>query len=300
VGSGGIRGEAYVLGGGSDHTFPGLYTTNNTTIASTTNIKINTFDGITNNNSTAFLRLVEGANWVLRFFEPTTSNGVAKYVDFRVTATTYNSSANPWVDLTVVFVGTNITETTWTTASSSGSFHIYIPVAGNRGPTGPQGPSGPTGPQGPSGPTGPQGPIGPSGPTGPNYATSHNLQLGYLGVGISNPGTTSGTIVASNDITSAYSSDENLKTNIETIPNALDKLDLIRGVYFDWNETARGMYPDRTDRDMGVIAQEIEKVFPELVQTRDNGFKAVKYEKLTAYLIQVVKELKQEIENLKK
>jgi hypothetical protein len=121
-----------------------------------------------------------------------------------------------------------------------------------------------------------------------------------LGVGIANPGTTLGTIVASNDITSAFSSDKNLKTNIETIPNALEKLDNLRGVYFDWNETARGMYPDRTERDIGVIAQEIEVVFPELVQTRDNGFKAVKYEKLTAYLLQVVKELKQEIEKLKK
>jgi hypothetical protein len=157
-----------------------------------------------------------------------------------------------------------------------------------------------TGNIGPTGPQGPIGPSGPTGPTGPNYSTSYNLQLGYLGVGDANPGTTSGTIVATNDITAYYSSDKNLKTNIETIPNALDKLDSIRGVYFDWNETARAMYPDRTERDMGVIAQEIEKVFPELVQTRDNGYKAVKYEKLTAYLLQVVKELKHEIEKLKK
>jgi hypothetical protein len=90
-----------------------------------------------------------------------------------------------------------------------------------------------------------------------------------------------------------------LKENIETIPNALFKLDTIRGVYFDWNETAQKMYPDRTERDIGVIAQEIEEVLPELVQTRDNGYKAVKYEKMVAFLIQVVKELKAEITELK-
>ena len=170
---------------------------------------------------------------------------------------------------------------------------------GPQGPIGPIGPQGPIGPIGPLGPIGPQGPIGPIGPIGPNYATNANIQLGYLGIGIANPGATSGTIVASNDITAYYSSDKNLKTNIETIPNALELLDGIRGVYFDWNETAQRMYPDRTERDIGVIAQEIEEVLPQLVQTRDNGYKAVKYEKMIAFLIQAVKELKAEVAELK-
>jgi hypothetical protein len=51
--------------------------------------------------------------------------------------------------------------------------------------------------------------------------------------------------------------------------------------------------------DIGVIAQEIEKIFPEVVTTRDNGYKAVKYEKLVAFLIQAIKELKTEVDNLK-
>ena len=123
--------------------------------------------------------------------------------------------------------------------------------------------------------------------------------MGYLGVGAANPGSTAGTIFATNDITAWYSSDKNLKTNVETIENALDTLDGIRGVYFDWNETARRMYPERTERDIGVIAQEVEAVLPELVQTRDNGYKAVKYEKMVAFLIQVVKELKAEVAELK-
>ena len=54
-----------------------------------------------------------------------------------------------------------------------------------------------------------------------------------------------------------------------------------------------------TGHDVGVIAQEIEEVLPEVVQTRDNGYKAVKYEKIVPLLIEAIKELKQEIEELK-
>ena len=176
-------------------------------------------------------------------------------------------------------------------------------VFGPTGPTGPTGSIGPTGPTGPSGAastvSGPTGPTGSTGPTGPNYATNANVQLGYLGIGAANPGTTLGTIVATNDITSHYSSDKNLKENIETISNALDIVDAMSGVRFDWNEIARQMYPERTNRDIGVIAQEIENVLPEVVTTRDNGYKAVKYEKIVPVLIQAIKELKTQIEELK-
>ena len=53
-------------------------------------------------------------------------------------------------------------------------------------------------------------------------------------------------------------------------------------------------------RDIGVIAQEVEKVAPEIVTTRDTGYKAVNYQKLTALLIEAVKELQEEIKELKK
>ena len=124
--------------------------------------------------------------------------------------------------------------------------------------------------------------------------------MGYLGIGAANPGTTLGTIVATNDITSYYSSDKNLKENVETIGNALQIINSMSGVKFDWNETARKMYPERIHRDIGVIAQEIENVLPEIVTTRDNGYKAVKYEKIVPVLIQAIKELKAEIDELKK
>ena len=50
--------------------------------------------------------------------------------------------------------------------------------------------------------------------------------------------------------------------------------------------------------DVGIIAQEVEKVLPEVVETRENGYKAVKYEKLTALLIQAVNEQQNQIEDL--
>jgi hypothetical protein len=179
----------------------------------------------------------------------------------------------------------------------------YFGSIGSKGDTGfigSIGSKGDTGFIGSIGSKGDTGFIGSIGPTGPNYSTSANLQIGYLGVGIANPEATLGTIVASNDITAFYSSDNRLKENVETISNAIGIIEQIRGVRFDWNETAKSMYPERTYKDIGVIAQEIQKVIPEIVVTRDNGYMAVKYEKIVAILIEAIKELKQEIENLKK
>jgi uncharacterized protein YlzI (FlbEa/FlbD family) len=72
----------------------------------------------------------------------------------------------------------------------------------------------------------------------------------------------------------------------------------VQGIEFDWipKEGVHG----NSGHDVGVIAQEIEKVLPEVVITRDNGYKAVKYEKIIPLLIESVKELKAEIEELKK
>ena len=105
-----------------------------------------------------------------------------------------------------------------------------------------------------------------------------------------------GTIRATADIIAYYSSDYRLKNNIKQIDNALDKVSQIRGVEFDWNEK-QSVYEGH---DIGVVAQEVEKVAPEIVVTRDDGYKAVNYQKLTALLIEAVKELKEEIKELKK
>jgi len=90
------------------------------------------------------------------------------------------------------------------------------------------------------------------------------------------------------DVVAFGSSDKRLKDNIQPIENALEKLDKIGGYTFDWNDQIE--VHGYEGHDIGVIAQEIEEVLPETVTTRDNGYKAVKYEKLVAFLIQVDKE----------
>ena len=95
-----------------------------------------------------------------------------------------------------------------------------------------------------------------------------------------------GAIEASGDITAFSTSDERLKTNIVKIDNALDIIEDIQGVEFDWNcEWKNGS-------DAGVIAQQVEKVFPIAVITRGDGYKAVNYDRLIPLLIQCIKELK--------
>ena len=76
----------------------------------------------------------------------------------------------------------------------------------------------------------------------------------------------------------------------------------ISGVEFDWKpltEEQKVWLHGNDGHDIGVIAQEIEKVLPEVVTTRENGFKAVRYEKIIPLLIEAIKELKQEIDSLK-
>jgi len=123
--------------------------------------------------------------------------------------------------------------------------------------------------------------------------TSSDVSFDSIGIGTAAPGT-SGVIRAANDIVAFYSSDERLKDNIEVIPNCLGRLKDIKVVEFDWNDK-QSVYQGH---DIGVIAQDIEKIAPSLVTDRDNGFKAVKYEKLTAILIQAVKELAAKVEEL--
>lgn len=106
------------------------------------------------------------------------------------------------------------------------------------------------------------------------------------------------------DVVAFYSSDARLKENITKIDNALLKVTQIRGVTFDWNDEYMSYQPDddyfKRKHDVGVIAQEIEKVLPEAVATRDDGIKAVKYERIIPLLIEAIKDLKAEIEELKK
>lgn len=110
--------------------------------------------------------------------------------------------------------------------------------------------------------------------------------------------TVNGELRCQNDIVAFYSSDARLKTNVVTLENTLDKLENIKGVSFDWNQLAKDNGKDDS-KQIGIIAQDLESVFPELVHTKDDGYKTVDYVKLTAVLLQAVNELRQEIKNLK-
>lgn len=105
-----------------------------------------------------------------------------------------------------------------------------------------------------------------------------------------------GEIRANGDVIAYYSSDKRLKNNITNITNALDKIDVINGVEFEWNEELQDTHKGA---DVGVIAQEIETVLPSCVVDRNNGYKAVRYEKIIPLLIEAIKELKNEVQLLK-
>ena len=134
--------------------------------------------------------------------------------------------------------------------------------------------------------------------------TGANVQFGSLGVGTA-ASATAGEIRATNNVTAYYSSDERLKTNVRKIEGALESISKIDGVIYDWNDTYLKMHGEvdeyfiRTN-NAGVIAQQVEKVFPNVVADREDGYKAVRYELLVPLLIEAIKDLKAEIEVLKK
>jgi len=145
--------------------------------------------------------------------------------------------------------------------------------------------------------------------------TNHDIDLGAastafkdlyvksIGCGVNASGT-QGEIRAFNNITAYYSSDIGLKENLNPIENSIEKIQAISGYNFDWKDEVikeRGGEDDYFVRksDVGVVAQEIEAILPEACATRPDGTKAVRYEQLVPLLIEGIKELKAEIENIK-
>ena len=127
---------------------------------------------------------------------------------------------------------------------------------------------------------------------------SGNLNINAAGSGtlvaIQTNTTITGILSVTDDITAFWSSDERLKDNITKIDNPLDKVLSISGNTFDWNEKS-----NKSGHDVGLIAQEIEKVLPEAVTTRDNGYLAVDYHKVVPLLVEAVKELSDKVEDQK-
>jgi hypothetical protein len=123
-----------------------------------------------------------------------------------------------------------------------------------------------------------------------------DYQFNSIGVGAA-ASTTTGEIRAIGDITAYYSSDIRLKENIVPIVNALEKVNQISGNTYDWKAGYEEIHSHKGN-DVGVIAQEIEEILPQIVTNRDNGYKAVQYEKIIPLLIEAIKELSAKIKDL--
>ena len=93
------------------------------------------------------------------------------------------------------------------------------------------------------------------------------------------------------------SSDDRLKNRVGNLDNALDKVCAIDGFLYTWNENSSN--EDKETVQVGVSAQQVQEVLPEAVEEGNNGYLGVKYDKLVPLLIESIKELKAEIEELK-
>jgi hypothetical protein len=148
--------------------------------------------------------------------------------------------------------------------------------------------------------------------SGQAIGTTDNVRFNSLGIGTNASGTT-GQIFATGDIVAHYS-DSRLKTDIQKIDSALDKVNSISGVTFKANQLAESFGLINKERQVGVIAQEIEQVLPEAVKPAPfdqmifegsqisksgDNYKTVQYEKLVPLLIEAIKELSEQVKELK-
>ena len=185
----------------------------------------------------------------------------------------------------------------------------YTGSKGDIGYTGSQGSIGSTGYTGSAstvvgytGSTGYAGSTGYTGSAGTSYTTASNVQLNSLGIGTPASATT-GEIRATNNVTAYYSSDRRLKENVTDIQGALDKVLAIGGKEFDWNSEYIKQHGGEDNyflrkHDFGVIAQDVQAVFPVAVRQREDGTLAVDYEKLCALAFAAIIELNNKLERI--
>jgi len=116
---------------------------------------------------------------------------------------------------------------------------------------------------------------------------------GNLGVGVEADAVSSSTSTVGQVKANAflYSSDRKLKRNIYSLEQAIDKVTQLRGVTYYWSDPSAGK-----EQQIGLIAQEVEAVYPQLVRTGSDGLKSVQYGNLVAVLIEAVKQLNSQIE----
>ncbi len=138
-----------------------------------------------------------------------------------------------------------------------------------------------------------------------NYANTWQTAIaiarngGNIGIGTMTPGYPLDVSGAARVSSLLYNSDSRLKEQVEEVPDSLQKLLTLKAVTYHWNELAQQRGNHDKSLQLGVIAQDVEKVFPEAVQTNSDGYKSVNYPVLVAPLIGAVKQLQTENEKLK-
>ena len=143
--------------------------------------------------------------------------------------------------------------------------------------------------------------VSSSGGTTPSLSLDTAFNAQFQGVGANTAGAT-GEVRATGNITAYYSSDIALKENLNPIDNALNKVMSITGYNFDWIDShieERGGEDGYFVRkkDVGIVAQEIEKILPEAVADRVDGTKGVKYEQIIPLLVEAIKDLKSQLDS---
>jgi hypothetical protein len=140
--------------------------------------------------------------------------------------------------------------------------------------------------------------------SGSSFAFNETMRIrggGNVGIGTKVPSaklTVAGNILASGSVTSF--SDKRFKKDITPVNNVLEAINHLQGVYYFWNIQ---QFPDNgftEERQLGFIAQDIEKYFPEMVKTDAQGYKSVDYGRMTPVLLEAIKEQQKQIDALKK
>jgi hypothetical protein len=134
---------------------------------------------------------------------------------------------------------------------------------------------------------------------GQAVGTTNNLQFRTIGVGTAADTANAGSIIATGDITSSFS-DDRLKTKLGNIENALSKVEQLSGFYYEANEVAQELgYTAK--REVGVSAQQVQGVMPEVIAPAaiDQQYLTVKYDRMVPLLIEAIKELKQQVDDIK-